>query len=1486
MDKPKKQIHHKIRLLIVSAPKKGAQAIRIAHHHTLVRPHEHLVRKSKVYAGWHGKKHHSKLHALALAMFILVAIVGSLGLSNMAKAFSTLTQTDWSGGVGTSNTNQYSAATNVNTATSGQVSMGASTIADWCNTTNCGTSFDYRKKIYIRSSLNVTSYQVRVNVSYVTGMQADFDDLRFVNASGTEAPYFIISKTDGVTAEVMVRVDSLSTGMNTLHMYFGNSGVTSTASGAATFDFFEDFTGGSLNLSTWDDQSGGTMTVSGGNLNIESNGTGTGTIWLRGDTMNRSAAAAGSVYEYSPQIQQFGTQNDCSMNASLRYFGSNLLADPGNDQFGFDFYCNTSTSGYQAKGASRIDGNLLESLPGPLSDLAYGASTMRYRFGIDNSGVYNVQEYSTDGIAWTQFDSPDLRQYGADQPFKFFFFVGAGAGTQVQVPYLYRYKIGAGEQVKTSSIVEFSPVDGGKIATLTSAIFDTGNTGTQYGTVHLTHIDDGSAAPAPMIRLWGSDNADMSGAVTGDACSWLVDGQQIPASDYPCSSPEGKRYYQYQIAMSTQTSTEAGFAVTDVGVDFTAIDASAPTNPTSITMSRGSGGIVVPNGGWTNLGLQRGLGIPVTEPYYQWSGAADTGGAGVQGYCIYFGTDDTADPLTTKGTITDSSPLDTGGACPYAVANTTLDLESVGYSANLIAQDMTADDNYYLRIRTIDGAGNVSSATVQHEFKLDTMPPALFVASLPAITAQGPTVQLTWPTNVDPLGSIPVDNNPFGGGAGNHSGVAGIRYCVASAGLAFTGYCLGGSPGTDNWYGVNGASPIDTVEAFSDPGALTPIDATTGQYTLDLTGNPAVDFNGSNVFVIAIFDNAGNMTNKPTTDFDAGAPAFYAFNSTAPSAPQNLSATPGTSATNSFSFSWDPPSDLVGQAGNANYCWSVNIVPDAQHCTFAGAGVESLSAGAYATQPGLNTMYVVARDEAGNIDYANRASTSFTANTSAPGAPRNLEVIDASNKATSSWKLALSWDIPTLPGSGVSKYKILRSVDDITYTDIGTTTATSFVDSGLDQITYYYKVAACDNANNCGLESNSDSLMPTGRYTEPAVLVAGPQVTEITTRSARIFWGTDRVSDTKVAYGTSSGNYFPAEAYQSAQVTAHSIELSSLSPGTTYYYKAKWSDDDGNTGQSAELRFTTAPAPVVSDVSVSSINLDRASIRFTTQGAARTKIYYGTSTAFGAVTSVNTSADPSSYSVELPNLNDGTRYFYRVSAIDSLGYEYDGSVASFTTIARPRISNLRFQTIEGEPSSTQKVTWDTNVAGSSELAYGPKGDKQIEAITGEAVTSHEMIIRGLQDDTVYTLVARTRDGLGNLAVSETQEFRTALDTRSPRVFEINTEASIRGTGAEARGQIIVTWKTDEPATSQISYGVGAGANATTKTAQDARLTTDHIVIISDLATSSVYNVQPISADKADNTASGASQSVVVGRGTDNIFSVIFGAIQKIFGLAL
>jgi hypothetical protein len=1405
----------------------------------------------------------------------MIAIVGALGLSNVAKAFDTFTQSDWSGGVGTSPVDEYFGQSgNIDTSTSGELSLDAlaPTISDWCSTANCDNNWTKRKQInFTNNSGARTGYQVYLTIPYDAAMQTDFDDLRFTNAAGdTDLPYFREHHTDGVSARVYVKMD-VAAGGNSMKMYYGNGSASTLSDGEATMDFFDDFNGaGTLDTNKWFDvntlSSNGVNLSGDGFMNVNAvNGAGFGVV--PGGGLNAIDRSDPAVFEFGLQVDTMGDGSDCNNNNVTPNIWGN---GAGIDTYKFVFGCTQSGGAYnlasQAETVDNGDGGYNAIYTGVQLGNGFG----KYRVGLNGSEGVVARNNNYHLGEWVDTLGANNRA-GSQSPLYFSFYV-QGVGTGFRVDTFTRHKVGADLSTPAFGITEYV---GGRSGWITSATFDTGTT--EYKLFNNVHIvssgSGGEAMVQPRFVSSASDNTSFD-----NACSFLYDG----TAPSVCNNG-AEQYLKYAVFISAEDGSN--FKVEDISIDYT-VDGTAPTNPT-ITMAEGSGGQAISNGGFTNLRtLPTELGGQVGKPYFEWSGAADNvGGAGVLGYCIYFGTDNSADPLTSKGTITDSSPLDTSGACPYAITGTSLDLANVNLSFDL-SQFANADANYYLRIRTLDAVYNPSVATEQFEFKLDSTFPGLFSPVISTATRQGPEVEITWPTTLGGMLPLPTDNASvvYGGPPGNPSGVAGIAWCSSDVLGAFAGHCLSDA-NSAVWHGANGAAAGSLVDMIS--GNFTFADASTGQLFADLSEEPTTDYNGPNTMYILVFDNAGNFTNMPASQFNPGNNKFVVFNNTPPSAPQNLVATPSTNNANSFAFSWDAPSDLVGLTQNANYCWSANVLPDANNCTFAGIGVESLSADAYATQPGLNTMYVVARDEAGNIDYANYASATFTANTSAPGAPRNLEVIDASNKATSTWKLALSWDVPLLAGSGVDKYKIFRSVDDITYTEIGSTTATSFVDAGLSQIEYYYKIKACDNANNCGLYSDMDSLLPTGRYTDPANLVSGPQVVDIKTRSAGIQWSTDRVSDTKVAYGTSSNNYQAAQAYQAAQVTSHSIELSNLQPGTTYYYRARWTDDDGNTGQSAELQFKTQPAPVVSDAAISNINLSSATLNFTTQAAVKAKIYYGTSTAFGSLATVNTSTDLSSYTTQLSNLADGTKYFYRINTVDSSGYEYDGSVASFTTIARPRISNLRFQTVEGEPSSTQKITWTTNVPASSEVIFGPVGLPQATVSEGgDLRTEHEVTVRELLDDTTYSLIARSRDALGNVATSDPQEFRTALDTRPPKAFDINTESSIRGTGTEARGQIIVTWKTDEPSTSQVSYGVGAGSSATTKTAEDARLTTDHIVIISDLSTSSVYNVQAISADKAGNKVVSTDQSVVVGRGTDNIFSIIFGALQKIFGVEL
>jgi hypothetical protein len=89
--------------------------------------------------------------------------------------------------------------------------------------------------------------------------------------------------------------------------------------------------------------------------------------------------------------------------------------------------------------------------------------------------------------------------------------------------------------------------------------------------------------------------------------------------------------------------------------------------------------------------------------------------------------------------------------------------------------------------------------------------------------------------------------------------------------------------------------------------------------------------------------------------------------------------------------------------------------------------------------------------------------------------------------------------------------------------------------------------------------------------------------------------------------------------------TNHLISLTNLSPGTLYYYVARWTDEDGNTGTSPELSFRTLEAPRVKDVSVTNISISSALIKYTSKGASSVKIYYGKSTDFGGVKEIPTS---------------------------------------------------------------------------------------------------------------------------------------------------------------------------------------------------------------------------------------------------------------------
>ncbi|MFW9844865.1 MAG: DUF2341 domain-containing protein, partial [Candidatus Thorarchaeota archaeon] len=108
--------------------------------------------------------------------------------------------------------------------------------------------------------------------------KTDFSDVRFVSSDGvTFLDYWCESVVAGSHAKFWVKINDNLDYDQMIYIYYGNSAAESVSNGEATFIFFDDFSGTSLNTSKWNNfwtsGSGNTLTVSDGVLHMKS-GTG------------------------------------------------------------------------------------------------------------------------------------------------------------------------------------------------------------------------------------------------------------------------------------------------------------------------------------------------------------------------------------------------------------------------------------------------------------------------------------------------------------------------------------------------------------------------------------------------------------------------------------------------------------------------------------------------------------------------------------------------------------------------------------------------------------------------------------------------------------------------------------------------------------------------------------------------------------------------------------------------------------------------------------------------------------------------------------------------------------------------------------------------------------------------------------------------------------------------------------------------------------
>ncbi len=280
--------------------------------------------------------------------------------------------------------------------------------------------------------------------------------------------------------------------------------------------------------------------------------------------------------------------------------------------------------------------------------------------------------------------------------------------------------------------------------------------------------------------------------------------------------------------------------------------------------------------------------------------------------------------------------------------------------------------------------------------------------------------------------------------------------------------------------------------------------------------------------------------------------------------------------------------------------------------------------------------------------------------------------------------------------------------------------------------------------------------------------------------------------------------------------TGNSIRLTWTAPG-----------DDGTSGtaSSYDIRYSTSP--------ITESNWSSAT-QVTGEGTPKLA---GSSEAFtvGGLSISTTYHFALKTSDEVPN----------VSGLSNIPSETTTSEGDTTP---PAISSIAATNIL---ESSAIIIWTTDEIADSQIEYGKSASYGSQtSLDGAFVTSHSVFLTGLSSATQYHFRVKSRDGAGNLAISGDSVFLTTgvADETKPRDITPPVISDVAVTTKE--NSATVTWFTDEPTRSFVSYGKTTIYGLQTEL--NITLLTSHTVTVTGLSPETEYNFQIVDEDEAGN----------------------------------
>ena len=224
--------------------------------------------------------------------------------------------------------------------------------------------------------------------------------------------------------------------------------------------------------------------------------------------------------------------------------------------------------------------------------------------------------------------------------------------------------------------------------------------------------------------------------------------------------------------------------------------------------------------------------------------------------------------------------------------------------------------------------------------------------------------------------------------------------------------------------------------------------------------------------------------------------------------------------------------------------------------------------------------------------------------------------------------------------------------------------------------TYYYKAYATNSAGTAYGEVRSFTTRSVPTVQTCAATSISP--TEATLSGKITSNGGASVTARGFLYGTNV-NDLTLTVQSSSGTSIFTANLSDLTSGTTYYYKA-YATSSAGTGYGEVMSFTTLSVPTVQTNAATNITADGATLsgNVTSDGGATVTdrgFLYGTSES-NLTQTIQSGSGTGRFTAPLSNQTYGTTYYYKAYATNIAGTAY-GEVMSFTTNSSANVPTVQ-----------------------------------------------------------------------------------------------------------------------------------------------------------------------------------------------------------------